>query len=87
LHEEDGWYLKGAQTQDSGTGAGAGAGGLRSGCKAFTTILIFGLNSDSYCTHNAATAASCIATLQIHKLQIIFTTKKVKRHVALVYAT
>lgn len=53
------WYLKGAQTQDSGTGAGAG--GLRSGCKAFTTILMLGLNSDSYCTHNAATAASCIA--------------------------
>ena len=48
-----------AQTQGSVTGTGAGV--LRSGCKAFTTILIFGLNSDSYCTHNAATAASCIA--------------------------
>ena len=40
-------------------GAAAGGGGLRRGCSAFTTMLIFGLNSASYCTHNAATAASC----------------------------
>lgn len=28
-----------------------------SGCKAFTTIVMFGLKSASYCTHSAATAA------------------------------
>lgn len=40
--------------------SGAGAGGFNSGWRAFTTMLIFGRNSASYCTHNAATAASCI---------------------------
>jgi len=29
------------------------------GCKAFTIMLMFGRNSASYCTHNAATAAIC----------------------------
>jgi len=39
----------------------AGAGDFRSGWSALTTMLIFGLNSASYCTHSAATAASCMA--------------------------
>jgi len=42
------------------SGAGAGAGVFRSGWSALTTMLIFGLNSASYCTHSAATAASCM---------------------------
>lgn len=54
--------MKLVKFHDSGAGDGAGAGVLRRGCSAFTTMLIFGLNSDSYCTHNAATAANCIAT-------------------------
>ena len=43
-----------------GLGGGAAAPeDLKSGWRAFTTMLMFGLNSDSYCTHKAATAASC----------------------------
>ena len=39
---------------------GAGAGLCwRRGESAFTTMLMLGLNSASYCTHRAATAASC----------------------------
>lgn len=38
----------------------AGGGTFRSGWSALTTMLIFGLNSASYCTQSAATAASCI---------------------------
>jgi hypothetical protein len=44
--------------------SGAGVGGFRSGWRALTTMLIFGRNSASYCTHNAATAASCICHRQ-----------------------
>ncbi|MCI33721.1 hypothetical protein A2U01_0054938, partial [Trifolium medium] len=40
--------------------SGAGAGAFRSGWSALTTMLILGLNSASYCTHSAATAASCM---------------------------
>ena len=45
-------------------GAGDSAGGAGFGCErrgvsALTTMLIFGLNSDSYWTQRAATAASC----------------------------
>ena len=39
---------------------GAGAGAFNSGWRALTTMLMFGRNSASYCTHNAATAAICI---------------------------
>jgi len=39
--------------------SGAGAGAFRSGWSALTTMLILGLNSASYCTQSAATAASC----------------------------
>lgn len=49
------------ETQASGAGAPtAGAGGLceSKGESAFTTMLMLGLNSASYCTHSAATAAS-----------------------------
>ena len=44
----------------------AGAGDFRSGWSALTTMLMFGLNSASYCTHSAATAASCIAINDKH---------------------
>jgi hypothetical protein len=44
--------------------AGGGAGGVClfkvRGDKALTTMLMLGRNSASYCTHKAATAASCI---------------------------
>jgi len=35
---------------------------LRSGWRAFTTIVMFGRKSASYCTHSAATAANYIST-------------------------
>lgn len=40
---------------------------VRSGCKAFTTMLMFGRKSASYCTHRAATAASCFEMTQKKK--------------------
>ena len=40
----------------SGAGAGTGFDESR-GCSAFTTMLMFGRNSASYCTQRAATAA------------------------------
>merc|ERR1712170_153224 len=50
------------RTRVSRAGAGAAAGGAclftRRGESALTTMLILGLNSASYCTHRAATAAS-----------------------------
>lgn len=46
------------KNQVSKEGTGTGVDDLNNGCRAFTTMLMFGLNSDSYCTHNAATAAS-----------------------------
>lgn len=45
-------------SQNPGAGGGAGET-FRSGCSALTTMLIFGLNSASYCTQSAATAANC----------------------------
>lgn len=52
------------KSQASGTTTGGGGGAdaclfASSGESALTTILILGLNSDSYCTQRAATAASC----------------------------
>lgn len=53
----------------SGAGSGVGAGGfcVRSGWSAFTTMVMLGRNSDSYCTHNAATAASCINKISLYE--------------------
>jgi hypothetical protein len=53
------------QLSTAGGGAGVGVCLLTSsGDKALTTMLILGRNSASYCTHKAATAASCIGTKQ-----------------------
>lgn len=52
---------------------GAAAGGAwgfcwRRGESALTTMLMLGLNSDSYCTQRAATAASCIPQKMKHSV-------------------
>lgn len=55
---EDGRRMGSLLSQNPGAGGGAGET-FRSGCSALTTMLIFGLNSASYCTQSAATAANC----------------------------
>ena len=61
--------LQGSGGDWEGAATGGGAGAclfMRRGERAFTTILILGLNSASYCTHRAATAANCRNKLNLN---------------------